>query len=146
MAYDEAISVHEKLVPVMNQWVDASGLFHFSWIIPALPFVLVVLLMSIRFLHRTDARTRTLMILSGAIFVGGAIGFEALGGLRISKFGFPSTGDLVYFMLVACEEAMEMLGVALFIYTLIRNFERNFGVFAVRLGRVSLRQRQSDAV
>ncbi len=80
------------------------------------------------------------MVLSGAIFVGGAVGFEALGGLYLESSGeeFSSEPDIIYFIISTIEEALEMLGIALFIFTLLRYFEKNFSAFNVRLGRLYL--------
>ena len=139
LAYDEAFSVHERLNTSGNQLVTASGLFYFAWIVPASLFVLLIFVCSVGFLRRTDARTRNLLILSGTIFVGGAVGFEALSGLRldiaeISVETANSRPDLIYLILATFEEMLEMIGIALFIFTLVGNYQRNFGPFAIRIG------------
>ncbi|NKB60485.1 MAG: hypothetical protein GKS00_29615 [Alphaproteobacteria bacterium] len=143
LTYDEMFSVHERLAPITRQWITGSGLLFFTWIVPGSLFVLVVFLCSLSFLRHTDSTTRNRLILSGAIFTGGALGFEALGGLRIEQIGYyasvvhTSKPDLIYFLLMTCEETMEMVGIALFLYTLLRHFERNFGTLTVNVGRMA---------
>ena len=80
------------------------------------------------------------MILSGAIFVGGAVGFEALGGLRRTVLenqflasALASQPDPIYMALTTVEELLEMLGIALFVYTLLRHYEQKFGALKIRI-------------
>jgi hypothetical protein len=56
-----------------------------------------------------------LFVLSGAIFVTGAIGFEMLGGKVIQEQGF----TVEYAIYYTIEESLEMVGVVIFIFTLI---------------------------
>lgn len=54
-----------------------------------------------------------LFVLSGITFVAGAIGFELIGGREAELFG---SNNLTYSLYYTCEE---MLGVVIFIYTLL---------------------------
>ncbi|MEQ1890294.1 MAG: hypothetical protein ABL951_14120 [Alphaproteobacteria bacterium] len=140
LSYDEAFSVHEKLSAIFDQWIAGKGLLSFTWVIPGMLFVIAVFLTSISFLRKTNAATRNLMILSGVIFVSGAAGFEAMSGWRVNEAALKvpllrtSQPDLIYFLLSTCEELLEMSGIALFLFTLIRHFERTFGLLTLRIG------------
>lgn len=71
----------------------------------------------IGFLRKLPSETAFYLRLSGSIFVSGAIGFEMLGGKIVSENG---KGTLIYVMFYTLEEFMELLGVVLFIFTLLR--------------------------
>ena len=135
LACDEAFSFHELLTPITNQQMNVGGaFFKFSWIAPALLFSLVVFLFSLKFLWRTDPDMRKFLVLSGAVFITGAVGLEAAMGFYIESVTGPWTlwQNTVAFILSACEETMEMLGIALFLYGLLRHFERHFGALTLR--------------
>jgi hypothetical protein len=57
-----------------------------------------------------------LFFVSGSLFVLGAIGFELIGGQHADMYG---TNNITYEIITTCEELLEMLGIALFIYTLL---------------------------
>ncbi|MEO0888247.1 MAG: hypothetical protein AAFY54_20270, partial [Cyanobacteria bacterium J06648_10] len=61
-------------------------------------------------------KTRRLFYLSGSLYVSGILGMEMLTGYYISSFG---GGEGTIIALNGIEESLEMLGVTLFIYTLL---------------------------
>jgi enamine deaminase RidA (YjgF/YER057c/UK114 family) len=116
LSMDEALSFHERMSAVVDRHVSTGGIFHFSWVIPALVFCLVVGLAYIPFLLALPRRTMLLMAGSGAIFVSGAVGMEMVGS------GFAETSGtytMTYQMLANLEEALEGAGMLLFLYTLV---------------------------
>ena len=54
--------------------------------------------------------------MAGAIYIGGAIGMEMLGGYFVEVYGQKS---FVYFLISTIEEFLEMFGIAVFIYALL---------------------------
>lgn len=109
LSLDEAASLHEMLIdPVQGAMGGTSGIFYFAWIVPALIVVAVVGICYLPFLRAAPARTRNLMLLAGALYVGGAVGFEMLEGLVLGDGGGPG---MVLSTLVVLEETAEMLGV-----------------------------------
>ena len=52
--------------------------------------------------------------MAGAVYVGGAIGMEMIGGFYQDVYGY----DLTYVLLQTIEEVGEMLGIVIFIYAL----------------------------
>jgi hypothetical protein len=119
LAMDESASriFHVKLhEEAFDFLIPAFGIhfIHF-WVIPVSLLLLVFLLFFLRFLHDLAPRYRRLFIASGAVYVAGALGLEAAGGLYAEwdkKAGF------VYQLLVHLEETCEMMGIVLYIYTL----------------------------
>lgn len=120
LALDESLTIHEqfnKLRPVVN---DESGFFYYSWIIPYLGLVILAGLFFFRFLLLLPPDIRNLFIISGVVYVGGAIGFEALEGYVVSHGGPESLNDK---LLCAVEEFLEMSGVTLFIYATLKHIK-----------------------
>lgn len=125
LAYDELFSVHETLPAPSLGGAVGRGLLYNPWVAPGTLFVLVVFALSVMFLRRLPARTRRLMVTSGATYVAGALGFEALGGLRFEAEQLelaPGRMDVTFVLLFTCEELLEMLGMALFLFA-VRDHE-----------------------
>jgi hypothetical protein len=116
MALDEYVGFHEEVGVWVTKWLHPTGIFFFAWVIPGVAFVGVVGLAYIRFILVLPPRTRNLLILSAVLYVGGALGVEALSGYYVSLFTRANVG---YELLVYVEETMEMAGIALFTYTLL---------------------------
>ena len=129
-AIDENVSIHEKAIRPLRAALDTGGVFHFAWIIPVIPFLLIVSVVYIRFLQSLPRRTAGFIVAAGALFVGGAVGMEMVGGWLADTSG---TQTLYYELSVTLEESLEMLGVALFMYALLdylpaeRRFQISFG-------------------
>ena len=117
MAVDEDASLHELLIEPVRDLLAVSGPLYFAWVIPYGLAVLVVGLLYLRFVWSLPVRTRGLFVGAGSLFLGGAIGFESMGGWYFSLHG--EMEDLPYSLLVAAEEFCEMSGIILFIYALL---------------------------
>ena len=65
-----------------------------------------------------------MFITSGAIFVLGAIGFEMLSGWQAEVSG---KRTYLYMIFYTCEEALEMTGIAIFIYALLSHIVNEMG-------------------
>lgn len=116
LAYDEAASLHERLMPIGRALVPGEGLLFFTWVIFGAGFVLVVVLAYLRFVLALPRRTSTLVVLAGALYVGGALGIELWGGHFASANGMDNIG----FQLIATvEETLEIAGQILFGYALL---------------------------
>ena len=130
LALDEWLGLHEHLVEPMRELFHARGYFNFAWIIPFGALTATLGVLYIPFLLRLPKRTRNLFALAGAIFVGGAIGMEMIGGAFIEA-GLPR---IYYAAEVVVEESMEMLGIALFIYAIIAHIQREQPGVELRIG------------
>jgi hypothetical protein len=117
LALDEDASLHELLIDPVREVLPVSGPLFFAWIIPYGLAVLVIGLLYFRFVLALQARTRSLFIVAGGLYVAGALGFELLGGWYMSRHD--ELEDLPYSFLVAGEEVLEMTGLVAFIYALL---------------------------
>jgi hypothetical protein len=118
LAYDETFAVHERLIPVFRLLLGdrTLGMFYFAWIIPGIAIVFVLGAIFFNFLLRLPTKVRRRFLMAGALYIGGAIGFEMIGGRYREAHGY----DLAYAMITTIEERLEMGGVIVFIWALLR--------------------------
>lgn len=113
LSIDESISLHEKLIEPTKKLLNVSGIFYFAWIIPYSLFLIVFLLVYMKFLLQLPRGTAQLFIIAGFIYIFGAIGFESLSGLYYDR-------SSIYRILYTVEEFLEMIGIVIFIYGLLK--------------------------
>ncbi len=121
LAIDESISLHERLNAPTHHLLGTAGRFTFAWVIPYGLITVALALSLIPFLRELESRTRRDLITSGAVYVGGALIVELLGGLIWEAKGRASRA---YFLEITIEESLEMLGIALFVRAIIAHNER----------------------
>lgn len=122
LSLDEAAEIHEMWGLMVGDSVGQTGIFYYQWVVVALVLLPVLLLVFWRFLAHLDSRTRFGMVLSGVVFLGGAVGLELVGGALAANGG---RGSYSYAMLNAAENGCELLGIAMFIATLLRYLGRS---------------------
>ncbi|HMS26610.1 MAG TPA: hypothetical protein PKC80_04470 [Burkholderiaceae bacterium] len=117
MSFDEAISIHELLIMPTRKLIamDTYGIFHFTWVIPALVLIVILGLYFFRFVLHLAPPTGMQFVIAAAMFLGGCVGFEMLGGWCAEQYGF---NHLSYIACTNTEEALEMAGIILFIKSL----------------------------
>lgn len=103
MSVDEVVGIHE----LINTTFDES-----LWAGLSLGLVAATFVGFMPFLWRYRWQTSALFIIAGILFTGGAVGVEQYSGTDINS--------LRYNMLTALEEGMEMSGVILSIYTVLK--------------------------
>lgn len=125
MSLDEASSVHEQLTPIVMKLTGVAnrGIFFFSWVIIGSLIVLMLIPFFLKFLFRLPARIRYAFLISGVIYVSGALGMELLGGRYAELHG---QENLVYYTFTTIEETLEMAGLIIFISALMRYIYDNF--------------------
>jgi len=131
LGVDEFSVWHERLDALLRSALDPSGVLTFAWVIPYGFLTIVLALAMIPHLRRLEPTTRNYLILAGAIYVAGAIGFEMLGGYVYE--GESTTHTWRWVTLTTIEELLEMVGMSLFVYTLLRQIRRRYGGVAVTL-------------
>jgi hypothetical protein len=131
MAFDEAAAIHERLVWPIRVLLgnESLGVFYFAWVIPGIMFVLVIGVFFLRFLVHLPAATRRMVIAAVILYLGGAIGFEMLGGVNAETYG---RNNLTYLMITTVEESLEMAGVIVFIYALLGFLEDSYAEVRMR--------------
>jgi hypothetical protein len=123
LSLDETAQLHELSISPLRRMFDATGFFYYAWIIPAGLCVALFVAGYLSFLAKLPARTRRLFLLAGAIFVGAAIGVEAVSGMQASLQG---EDNLTYHLIITVEELLEMTGIVVFIYALLDYMGRQF--------------------
>ncbi len=117
LAIDESVQIHERIGAVLSRRFNFSGVLYYAWIIPYC-IVLFVLasLYYFKFLRYLPKKIMWLLLFSGLLFILGAVGFEMLGAKEASSL---HTSEFRISIFYTLEELLEMLGIALFIYTLL---------------------------
>ena len=115
LSLDEQVTIHEAIGDRIGTAYEVGGFLSFPWIIAGSVFTAIVGFGYLGYLRRLPRRTARLFLLSGGIFVGGALVVEMIEGRTIATFGFGAA----YYLLVLIEETMEMLGQALFAFALL---------------------------
>jgi hypothetical protein len=123
ISIDETAEIHEQA----SAWFSFSGVLYFGWVIPAAAVVLALGAAYLRFLAALPRRTRLRFIVSGAIYVTGALLFELPLGAWTSRHG---TDNLGYALIDWVEETLELTGLCLFILALLDHL----GSLGVHLG------------
>lgn len=132
LAIDEGASLHERLTLPLRESFSTSGVLYFAWVIPYAAAIGVLALIYSRFLLRLPRQTMFLFLAAGLIFVSGAIGLEMVGGRWADLHG---NKDLIYSLIVTCEEFLEMLGIVIFIYALVSYIAEHFEDLTISTAR-----------
>ena len=112
IAVDEVLSFHEEA----SKLLALGGVLHFSWVVPAAILVLLIGAAYVPFLRHLPRSMCIRFLVAGAIYVGGAVVMELPLGYWTVHHG---TDNLGYGLIDAAEEAMEMLGLNLFLLALV---------------------------
>lgn len=117
LSIDEATQIHERFGNILRSNFNLNGYLYYSWVIPYGLFSLAVLIIySIKFLPKVSKNIKRLFLISGFIYVLGALGFELLEAKNDSSLNYSEVLNTIYYSI---EELLEMLGIAIFIYSLL---------------------------
>jgi len=136
LSLDEFGSLHERFEGPFLRLLQTSGclemskIFFYAWVIPYAALLFVFVLSYSNFLFKLPKKTMYLFIASGMIYVLGAMGLEILGGIQDRLYG---SMNFVYLFLCTIEEILEMLGIAIFIYTLLSYIREQFESFSISI-------------
>ena len=112
ISLDEVVSFHEAASGLLT----LSGVLYFSWVVPATALLLLLGLAYWKFLAHLPLPVRRRFLLCGGIYVAGAVGMELPLGYWTEREG---NNNLGYALIDHVEEALEMLGVNLFLLALV---------------------------
>ncbi|MDP5182479.1 hypothetical protein QOZ88_07490 [Blastococcus sp. BMG 814] len=118
LSADEAGRLHESADAIVDSLIEARGILSFGWILLAAPLVLAFALAYLGFLRALPAGVRKLVVIAAVLYVGGAIGVEALGGLAYDLNG-GEKGSLAFVIASSIEEALEMSGALVFLAAML---------------------------
>jgi hypothetical protein len=103
----------------------------FSWIYPA---TLLVMLLAVYFwpwVRSLPLQTRIRLLWAGTVYLAGAVGFEAIGGIEAITIGLHGWA---YVLTYTTEEVLEMIGVLLLIRALLKHLRERSPVLEIRFG------------
>jgi len=130
LSIDEIASIHEKFSILIKNNFVATGLYYRAWVIPYGIAVVIFCILYLKFLIDLPSKFRFLFILSGATFVLGALVFEMLGGRYVY---IHNNENITYAIISTCEELLEMLGISIFLYTLLNYIVIKYGGIIISL-------------
>lgn len=122
MSFDEAAMIHEGIVGTLLVGVvgQGEGIFYYMWYIAYIPVVLIVICLYLPFLKSLPIYYSSRLILSGLTFLSGAVGVEMMDSYFAFHGGFFIAGRNVQGVMVLIEEFLEMLGIIILIYVLLK--------------------------
>jgi len=115
LSLDEIISLHERMILPLRTALQARSFLYSTWVLLGAGFVSLVLLIYFKFLLHLPPQTRRIFLLAAGLYVGGALGVELIHGYYLDFYG----KDLIYALIAAVEELLEMLGTITLIYGLL---------------------------
>jgi hypothetical protein len=141
LACDESIELHERLIVPGRELFNLSGMFYYAWVIPYGIFALLVFALYLRFLMKLPRHIAWLFVLAGGMYVAGALGMEMVGGWYWEQYligEHTAAQARTMVMIQTIEEALEMMGIVVFIYALARYVSDKGGLaITIRRGEES---------
>lgn len=128
LSADEASAIHELSVKPLRSALGATGILYYPWVLVGALAVLLGAAGSRNFLAQLPRPTRRACILGAAVFVGGALGVEALSGLYAEAHGRDNLG---YGLITTVEEGLEMIGVLIVLRGLLAHLRDHVGEIAI---------------
>lgn len=116
LSIDEATSIHELAGPPLRE-MGVGGIFYYAWILPAAVLLLVMGAAYLPFLRALARPLRNRFLLSAAVYLGGAMGLEMMGGWYVEQNG---PMNVTYGVIITLEEVLEIVGMLLFVDGLAR--------------------------
>lgn len=132
LAIDESWSFHERLVEPVDAALKGTlpGFLTYSWVLPGMAGVAAVALVQARFLLRLRRPLALRLVASGAVYLGGCIGMEMVSIWYALR---PGHAPIVFYLLSALEEALEMSGAILLIRVMLAELSGGAEVMQVAL-------------
>lgn len=131
ISLDEVSQIHEHWGMAFDGVVERQGIFFRRWVVAGIPIVLALGAFFSRFVFSLPVRTRNRMIVSGAVYVGAALGMELVEGWWFTHRTLGLTIELIN----TIEESGEMIGIALFVRTLLLYIQEERAGVVGRAGR-----------
>jgi hypothetical protein len=127
---DEIAGIHERLVLPAEHIGPFGSIRNVTWVLVGVVVVGALVALFLRTVLESPPRIRRAVLVAGAIYAGGALGMESLGGLWALSHGHVNWMHAVLEML---EESAELLGATLFLDAGLRYLE-DLGGISVRAG------------
>ncbi|NOQ35484.1 MAG: peptidase M48 Ste24p [Methylococcaceae bacterium] len=130
LSIDEYLQIHESIGDIVENHINATGFLYFPWVIPYAIAVIIFIIIYLKFILGLPKKTAVLFILSGTLYLTGAIVFDMLGGKEAELHGVDS---ISYCILYTIEEFLEMSAIVILMYTLLSYIEKHYGYISLSL-------------
>jgi len=122
VSLDESISLHEYGVTITNNLaarnnIELPDFLVYSWVIPASICVLILAILLIPFFVRLESQLRKALLISGMVYLSGAVGFEMIGG-----YAAVNSYKTLYLVAMTVEEILEMFGAIILLHATVTQF------------------------
>jgi len=140
MSIDEAASFHEGFIMPLRDLFGFGGLLFYAWVVPAILCLAALGLFLLPLLKRLPVRLFWQFALAGGLFVLGALGMEMIGGW-LDYEGYRPTA--LYALSISIEEGLEILGLSLFVATLLDQFDPSRALVGIHARQVRAEPRMT---
>lgn len=113
LSIDETVGFHETVDKPLRAHFELTGFFFNPWVFFGAALVSAFALSMVPFILSLPRQVAALFVLSGAIYVGGALGMEPFDAFFESTYGIGSYQQVIS---TTIEEALEMIGLTLFLH------------------------------
>ncbi|PCJ68743.1 MAG: hypothetical protein COA62_12950 [Rhodobiaceae bacterium] len=113
LSVDETAGFHEVVDVPLRETFELTGAFYNPWIFFGAFFVVVFAAVLMPFLLSLPRMIAALFVVSGAIYVGGALGLEPFDAYFEYTYG---EGSFPHIVSTIIEETLEMIGLTLFLH------------------------------
>jgi hypothetical protein len=124
LAYDEMCQIHERLVDPLRAAFHTGGVLRYPWVAAYAAPVLALVAWFFPAWRSLDSQARRALVLSGTLYVLGAVGMEMISGAYDEAVG-GHTRSLAWGLLVTVEESLEMSGLISLSYALLTMLSRS---------------------
>jgi len=121
LAIDEGFEIHERISKMSASFIGAHELKLYAWLVPYAFLGIAFLAVYARFLLQLPRVDALRILRSGIVYVAGAGVAEAIGAWYVHVYH--TEHALGYDVETAIEESLEMVGVIMFIYALLKYIE-----------------------
>lgn len=127
LSLDEAAIIHERIGELTKATMDAEFAAHWHGVYTYAILIILLIYPYTKFLLSQPKYYKNLFFLSGLLYCSGALGFEYFGDLVAGDRADPLTfrQNFAYSVFYTFEEVLEMTGVSIFIYALLKYIEEH---------------------
>lgn len=114
ISLDEAVQIHEYLSELTP--LNWGGFFYYDWVVPFGILTVFTGILFIKFINQFNFKDKKLIVLSGSLYVFGALIMDMVLGYYHHNFG---NKNFTYSMIDTFEESLENIGMNIFLFFLI---------------------------
>jgi hypothetical protein len=129
LSLDDAARIHELAVEPLRNLLHASGVLYYTWIILAIPLLVLLFIFYFKFIRDLPRDTRLFFLVAGGIYVFGAVGMDMAAGYVLTH----QLPRLLVSVLVTIESLLQYGGIIVFIYALLTHIRSHMLASDIRL-------------